>query len=688
MSPVRRRGKAAGRDDSNRNEARAREVPPDQRPISRAQADYLAEIAEVPAEKLVGRPIAELADVLRWKIDPELLLFRRVCGRVVRRDPGTGIIQGVPNATVHVEDTDCSFLGFFPVENPWWWFWPISCRREEIATTTTDECGNFCVFIPRWDIDRILRLRLKRICFPDIVKPNLRDLIGDIVLREKPPFSIDPNPPDPPWERLDADTLRQLGSLAGAGVAERLANASMRTFGARADELAELLDGPAFTDGVLPPLDDEALGRLEGLRPKAVGTSRAKASSDVALAGSELVDLVRRDRIVGPFLRCRDVLVLEWQLIFDVPDITFRVTQDVDLDGDEENIYSEGFFDVRWNAGAIPNVVLEASAIARPSPICEGPDFPCVNQPGIRTVGLMTLDATHHDSTNGYSIRVNRPHPSGLSGGAPLSPAQAPYAGTLQLHGCHHIGGAPYYRLQYSYEGSGFVPFTGLEWWTPRIGPGGPIHVAPDSNGWYDVLPEADLVFPHWLLNWPSTWYPNGKYEVKLQLGNASKNVIDESPAVAFMVDNRAPNAFFSQVRWRPNGGAWQDTFTWPFQCPVIRRHPHQDIEIEVSWWASAVHFRDATMSGGGCGGGDPTPLGPISNYDHWHMNAGDNSFSRVALFSLPGTLLEGSYTFSIDAHTRAFNPAGDGGGPGTDWLTDYAYSHAHPSIAVSVINS
>jgi hypothetical protein len=686
MSPVRRRGKTSGGD--SKPTAASREMDPDQRPVTRAQAEYLAGIAEVPAEKLVGRPIAELADVLKWKIDPELLLFRRVCGRVVRRDPGTGVIQGVPNATVHVEDTDCSFLGFFPVENPWWWFWPISCRREEIATTTTDACGNFCVYIPRWDIDRILRLRLKRICFPDIVKPNLRDLIGDIVLERKPPFPVDPNPPDPPWDRLDADTLRQLGSLAGPGVAERLATVSARSFGDPTDELTEILDGPAFTEGILPPLDDAALGRLKELRPTTDDKPRRAQSAD-PLVGASLVDIVGRDRIVGPFLRCRDVLVLEWQLIFDVPDITFRVSQDVDLDGDEENIYSEGYFDVRWNAGAIPNVVLEASPIARPSPICEGPDFPCVNQPAIRTVGLMTLDATHHDSVNGYSIRVNRPHPNGLSTGAPSNPAQAPYAGTLQLHGCHHIGGAPFYRLQYAFEGAGYVPFTGLEWWAPRIGPGGPIHVAPDSNGWYDVLPEGDLVFPHWLLNWPSTWYPNGKYDVKLQLGNAVKNVIDESAAIGFVVDNRAPHAFFSQIRWRPTGGSWQDTFTWPFQCPVIRRHPHEDIEIEVSWWASAVHFRDAVLSGGGCGGGDITPvLPPISDFDHWHTNPADNGFSRVALFSLPGTALEGSYTFSIDAHTRAFNPAGDGGGAIVDWYTDYAYSHAHPSIAVSVINA
>jgi hypothetical protein len=683
------RPKDSPRDVPGRPEvdAKLRDLPPDQRPISRSQAAYLADIADVPAEKLVGRPIRELDELLRWKIDPELLFFRRVCGRVVRRDPGTGAIQGVPNATVHVEDTDCSFLGFFPVENPaWWWFWPISCKREVIATTTTDECGNFCVFLPRWDIDRIVRFRLQRICYPDIVRPNLRDLIEDLRLEPKRRFPIPPNPPDPPFDLPDADTLRQIGSLAGPGVAEKLAGLSLRTFGGSTDEMVELLDAPAFSEGVRPAVDDEALSRLERMRGEGDGGDEGPRVRN--LPTKELVELVRRGPIVGPFLRCRDVFVAEWQLIFDVPDITFRVTQDVDLDGDEEDIYSESYFDVRWNAGSIPNVLLEASAIARPSPICDGPDIECVNQPAIRTVGLMTLDATHHDAATGYSIRVNRPHPGGLTGSPATSPAQAPYAGTLQLHGCHHIGDAQFYRLMYAYEGAGFVPFTGLEWWAPRIGPGGPIHVAPDANGWYPVLPEADLVFPHWLLNWPSGAYPHGKYDVKLQIGDGAKNVLDESATIAFVIDNRAPNAMFSQIRWRPTGGSWQDTFTWPFQCPVIRRDPMEDIEIEVSWWASAVHFRDATMGGGGCGGGNPTRLGPVSDYDHWHVNASDNAMSRVALFSLPGSLPEGSYTFSIDAHTRAFNPAGDGGGPAVDWLTDYAYSHAHPSVAVSVIDS
>ena len=113
------------------------EDKPELRKLTARQASYLEEISGVPAEKLVAKPLGELDEILRWKIDPHLLLFRKVCGRVVRVEPGTGVIQGVPNATVHVEDTDCSFLGFFPVEGPfwwlWWWFWPIFCHREEIA---------------------------------------------------------------------------------------------------------------------------------------------------------------------------------------------------------------------------------------------------------------------------------------------------------------------------------------------------------------------------------------------------------------------------------------------------------------------------------------------------------------------------------------------------------------------------
>jgi hypothetical protein len=42
----------------------------------------------------------------------ELFHFRRVCGRVVKTDPVTGVDH--PFATVHVEDTDCNFFGLVP----------------------------------------------------------------------------------------------------------------------------------------------------------------------------------------------------------------------------------------------------------------------------------------------------------------------------------------------------------------------------------------------------------------------------------------------------------------------------------------------------------------------------------------------------------------------------------------------
>lgn len=75
----------------------------------------------------------------------------------------------MPWATVHVEDTDCSLFGYFPHGWPWSWFLPLLCRREEIATAVTDACGRFCVWIPRWEIDWILRFRREGICLPDIL---------------------------------------------------------------------------------------------------------------------------------------------------------------------------------------------------------------------------------------------------------------------------------------------------------------------------------------------------------------------------------------------------------------------------------------------------------------------------------------------------------------------------------------
>jgi hypothetical protein len=60
----------------------------------------------------------------------------------------------------------------------------------------------------------------------------------------------------------------------------------------------------------------------------------------------------------------------------------------------------------------------------------------------------------------------------------------------------------------------------------------------------------------------------------------------------------------------------------------------------------------------------------------------------RSTLWSLPGSFPQGSYSFGMHASSRAFNPAGDGGGPGTNWVTDYDYLYIDPSIGISVIDS
>lgn len=666
------------------------EDQPDRRAITRRQAAYLAEETGVEVEKLVSRPIAELDELLRWKIDPFLLLFRRVCGRVVRVEPGTGVVQGVPNATVHVEDTDCSFLGFFPVEGPfiwWWWFWPIHCHREEIATTRTDRCGRFCVWIPRWDIDRLLRFRLERVCFPEIVKPTLREVLSEIAL-ERPPIPVDPNPPDPPpFELPQRRILEQAGALLGRPELERLGQfEGRRPFGAATGEMTALLDGPALLTDFQPPLTDGALERVEALE-----TPIPVPELEVDVAKLELAPA----RAIGPFLRCRDVLVAEWQYFFDVPDITFRVTQDVDGDGDEEQIYSEGFFDVRWNAGTIPNVTLQASPLARSAPFCDGPVIPCGNKPDIVTVGLMPLAATHHQASTGHATRVNRPRPGGLFSDPPSSPGQAPYAGTLQLHGCHHLAGAQHYRLLYTFGSDPEVPFTGLEWYPPKLtGPPWWFHATADGQGWYEVLPEAELVFPHWLLSWPTRNFPDGQYDVRLQLADGSKTPLaapsDVSDAERFRIDNKAPNANISQIRWRVAGGLWkpQNTYVWPFVCIVIERPTGTDIEIEVEWWASATHLRDARLSASGCGAGNPGLSTSAATREHWHESFGNNFASGTAVYDLPGTLPQGSYGFDLLAHSRAFNPARDGGGPATNWLADYPYIWTHPEVDLAVIDA
>jgi len=97
----------------------ARESSPAEFKISESSAQRLSAMSDVPAKELVGLALPDVAEKFRFRIDPLLLLFRKVCGTVVKTDPVSGIEYPVPFATVHVEDTDCSLLGFFPGGSPW-----------------------------------------------------------------------------------------------------------------------------------------------------------------------------------------------------------------------------------------------------------------------------------------------------------------------------------------------------------------------------------------------------------------------------------------------------------------------------------------------------------------------------------------------------------------------------------------
>ena len=690
------------------------DVPLEQRPLTTSQASRLAALTGLKREALDGLSAIELADKFRWQIDPELFRYRRVCGRVVKKDPVTGEEHPVPFATVHVEDTDCRLLTYAPAGWDWIWFFPFNCQREVIATVVTDACGEFCVYVPRWEVDWILKWRRERICLPDVfVKPSIRDLLDELI-PEWPPVKWPPRPePDPiPWLVRDPGfSLRRAEELAGREVAEKLARVQLAAdFGASTTAMQKLLDAPAFTRPIAPPLPDYLADRPKGQAAKALASAPIEGMKAIQDQPhfKELRNLDFR-HYIGPFRRCHDVFIPEWSFLLDVPDITFRVTQDVDGDGDEEVIYSEGYFDVRWNSGSIPDVTLEASEIAQASVSCEAPEVPCA-EPQIVLAGLMPLHnpdpAPYHDAATGYARRPNRPHASGSYGGPATDWAQTPFAGTVQLYGCNQHQGAKHYRLRYALNGGPLQTFAGHSWklfrWVGSPGHLEVLQVTPDANGWYEILPNSAGWMPaKLLLNWPTTAYQNGLYQIQMELGNASKSVIHSTSPIGIRVDNSAPNAQMVSLAWREVG-----TPTWTdigFFCPVVRRPAGKAIEFKLVVQVSANHLRTIEFSGGGCGGDKPVLVsslpagwetivsaGQTVGMRHWHTSPGDNSFSNTsspAVFQLAGSAPSGVYSFSLVAHGRAFNPAGGDGGVEADWFYNPVEKWVHPSIHIAVVD-
>lgn len=685
---------------------------PAKQEISDLQAVRLADLSGYPLDKIKGQKLGELHERLRLHLDPQLLLFRRVCGRVVKRNPETGELEGVPNATVHVEDTDCSFMIYSPPGWPQWsWFFPFNCKREVLTTAVTDECGRFCVWVPRWEIDWILRWRKARLCFPTLFRPRLKDWLERIIIPEleyeRPPIRFPvppvdriigrpsaeatpieiPHPkPDPFVKELSAarvgtllrrpDTQDRLREVAGERLAARLALlGEASAFGAMSERIEAELESPVVP--LPPPL------------PEDMSEKALQSDMDIAMSPQmrESIGGIKFQNWIGPFWRCVDIVLGVWTPVFDVPDITFRVTQDTDADGTEETIYSEGFFDVRWNAGAMGDVVLEADGSALSSPNCDGPDIdPGICEvPAIITAGLMPLQGPHFDTGSGYGKTINRARSGGLSTSARDRETEAPLCHTVQLHGCHRFSGADFYRIVKRYQGAtNFSPILGETWTAAQLS-GPPLIVAPDPNGWYPVLPAANLVFPHWLLNWRTWRHADGRYELKLEMGDAAKNPHSESAVVPMQIDNSDPAVTFTSLAWRyTTGGGWS---VLPAACPVIRRIAGRDVEIRAEVQVSAKHFRNAVLFGRGCANNVLPNLDAAANYDHWHTTAADNSWSTSARFLVDAALDDGAYTIGVNAFGRPFNPAGSDNGPTLGWDYDPEYSWSYPRRHIAIVD-
>ena len=257
--------------------------------------------------------IAQAGDKLKWTIDPHIFLFRRICGKVVKKDPITGEEYPVPFATVYVEDTDCSLISYFPHGYPWAWHFPFNCHREVIAQTNTDKCGRFCVWVPRFDIDWILKWQKERICFPTIFhRPWVIDFIPtlppEVAGPVWPPIPI----PDPgPLKVLTSLPASTIEAIAGHSASKLAAGATRlqaaAAVGSPNPSIDAALQARAFEHELPPPLPPEFQRALSG--NGIVAGQGASASDGVRSAialklgldasAKELVDFDPR-RFVGP----------------------------------------------------------------------------------------------------------------------------------------------------------------------------------------------------------------------------------------------------------------------------------------------------------------------------------------------------------------------------------------------------
>ncbi|WP_342305273.1 hypothetical protein [Methanolobus sp. ZRKC5] len=653
-----------------------------------------ASTANITKDVLLSREgVLKKEDLSIKPVDSVLGLWKlkhKVCGRVFKTDPATGEKCPVPGATVHVYDVDLNFFWWYPHPGmPWGWVFPFfPHRKEEIGTTKTDECGYFCVNIPYFDIDAVLRWRLRYRCLWDILRrPTVLEAIDlgvkpDIryypELKPLPEMKVKPRPqPWPPSDpvikeieyrdlksrddgaiemisaevkkelHINTDSMKELFTKSRFEAVRENLFKKDTLFEPVSKDRSSLLDQPAFPHSIAPPAlpDDELMMEMLG-----------KEKED----NSDTIMQIRSSRPTVRLLRCWPEIVPEWNLLLDVPDIVFKVEQDIDEDGVLETIYEEGYFDVNWNLSeSTTDVQIEAwpNAICVP---CGEAYKPCTKA-GIVGFNDMAVDPIYFDG-NGYVKRVNRPK---QFVGFPLPhivrpDAETPLCKTIRIVGCPDYGTAVYYKVFYKYEGGSDTHFN-ESWHVYNISSGTSHYVKPDNNGFYEVLTPPNNYFPyHTLINWRTHLYPDGKYEVRLELYDAAHNLIVAAiDPVKVVIDNSRPAPIdFLKLEYREAGGAWNEA---PLHCPIIKRTAGVDIELKVGYNVAATHLRDITISFTGCSGS-------VGSDSYWHQSVGDNNKVLDWTVTVPSSVDEGGYRFYLEGRSRAFNATG---GLASNWEFD-----------------
>jgi hypothetical protein len=146
--------------------------------------------------------------------------------------------------------------------------------------------------------------------------------------------------------------------------------------------------------------------------------------------------------------------------------------------------------------------------------------------------------------------------------------------------------------------------------------------------------------------------------------------VSSSSAEVAFTIDNKAPSSIFT-VEWRRAGES--DAAYRPIGtiCPVVARGAvKSELFFRVKLEATAGHLRSAYITAADCGGdpfvfesGEGTPAAPDGiqpgfGFGHWHTSVNDNSVNLKAIYRLPVSALQGTYSFHATVASRAFNPS------------------------------